>query len=218
MPVVTAVVEPRRSTSSRAGRAAPGVDAFASLRAREYGRLDRAGDVYLDHGRQPYAESRPRAPRPSAPGPGQPHSENPTSRARPQLADRPGGGPAPSAPRPTSTPSSHRERQRSNAVGEAFPFTTERSRPDGRQTTRSFASASSPARGAALAYVPLGRATFATTRRLSSAPSTPRPERDTCSHSPPNRTIPASATCSSGSRRPSSVALTSSSTPPRSSR
>ena len=61
MPAVTAGVEPRHSARAGGEPAASGVDAFAALRAREYGRLDRTGQVYLDYtGGGLYAESQVR--------------------------------------------------------------------------------------------------------------------------------------------------------------
>ena len=163
MPVVTAVVEPRPSTSAGAGRAAPGVDAFAALRAHEYGRLDRTGEVYLDYtGAGLYAESQVREHLAMLRHRvlGNPHSENPTSRAATQLADR---ARAAVLSFVRASPDEYTVVFTANAsgaaklVGEAFPF-TDRGRlvltADNHNSVngvREFARA----RGAAVDYVPL---------------------------------------------------------------
>lgn len=88
---MTAVVEPRHSTRVGGEPVSPGVDAFASLRAREYSRLDRSGEVYLDYtGASLYAEWQVREHLALLQHRvlGNPHSENPTSRAATQLADK----------------------------------------------------------------------------------------------------------------------------------
>src|SRR5438552_2117826 len=77
--------------STRPCRGRPPGDPFEELRAREYSRLDRAGQVYLDHtGGALYAESQVREHGDLlARGVfGNPHSINPTSLASTELVER----------------------------------------------------------------------------------------------------------------------------------
>jgi len=160
---VTAVVEPRPSPVADGGPGAPAVDPFAALRAREYGRLDRTGQVYLDYtGASLYAESQVRehlallCHRVL----GNPHSENPTSRAATELADRARAAVLAfvgASPDEYSVVFTANASAALKLVGEAFPF-TDRSRlvltADNHNSVngiREFARA----RGAAVAYVPL---------------------------------------------------------------
>ena len=160
---VTAVVEPRHSARAGGEPASSGVDAFAALRAREYSRLDRTGEVYLDYtGASLYAESQVREHLALLRHRvlGNPHSENPTSRAATQLADRARAAVLSfvrASPDEYTVVFTANASGASKLVGEAFPF-TDRSRlvltADNHNSVngiREFARA----RGAAVAYVPL---------------------------------------------------------------
>jgi molybdenum cofactor sulfurtransferase len=91
---MTAVAEPRLVPRRIAGLATGNLartDRFAELRAREYGRLDRTGEIYLDYtGAGLYAESQVREHLALLRDRvlGNPHSEHPTSRASTELADQ----------------------------------------------------------------------------------------------------------------------------------
>ena len=160
---MTAVVEPRHSARAGGEPASSSIDAFAALRAREYSRLDRSGEVYLDYtGAGLYAESPVREHLAMLQHRvlGNPHSESPTSRAATQLADR---ARAAVLAFVRASPDEYTVVFTANAsgaaklVGEAFPF-TDRSRlvltADNHNSVngvREFARA----RGAAVEYVPL---------------------------------------------------------------